>query len=221
MKKLLLVMLIILAITGCNQEGSSGNATDSPSPTPVPVASVKPEDPPSPPAEGLEAINEKLSEHMQELGRQQSIAVQSLYSTDEAVKMEVRSFGDVEQILSETDIEAFKQSLFELVGEPFPIDISIRKCCDGKAGVIGKITEVNTERNRILVVNELEKNGNTDDPVAYWVSLTDDGKVFVEGEETTDIFDSALVGKDAQVWTTGMIDQSYPGQVAALKVVAE
>ncbi|QJD84861.1 hypothetical protein [Cohnella herbarum] len=226
MKKISFVLFVML-LTGCGMDatmnansGSTPNPAVSPAPIPA-VASVKPADVPSSPAEGLEAIQEKLNAQWRELRNRHSIQMLSTHSSKSAIGIEIRSYGDFERILTKEEIEGFKESLFELVGERFPLDVSIRECCSGEPLVTGKIKEVDQEKNRILIVNEHEKNGNTDDPVAYWVSLTEDGKVIVGGEEPSNAIEPSLVGKEAQAWTTGMVDQSYPGQTAALKIVAE
>ncbi|WP_239617769.1 hypothetical protein [Cohnella mopanensis] len=219
MVKVILLLLAIWTLTGCNSDDNARSASNMPST--VPVESGYPVDVQTKTAEGLQEIQQKIIDGWREVGDLHSIAI--LYSgiSENEIKLEIRSFGDVERELSERDIDAFKVSLFGLAGEPFPVDISVRACCSAKASVTGKITEVDTQGNRILIVNEHEKNGNSDDPLAFWVSLTEDGKAFEEGQEATDIFDSGLVGKRAQAWTTGLVNQSYPGQVAALKVVVE
>jgi hypothetical protein len=226
MRKPIVVLLIALAITGCNPAENAANVGNAAGAAtvksaPEPVASSKPPDIPAKPAEGLEAIQDKLTAAWSEIQSRQSIAMQHIYTSENAIEMEIRSFGEIERKLTEADVDVFKQSLFDLVGEEFPVNIAVRECCAGTAEITGKITEVNEKENRILIVSEHEKNGNTDNPEAFWVQLTEDGKVVVDGEEATAIFDPLLIGKDAQAWTTGLVLESYPGQVSAIKVVAE
>ncbi len=227
MKRLVTIIIVCLAIAGCGSKPDASvksitDITSAASAVPSPVASSMPDkQPSSTPKVGLEAVQEKLSEHWDDLQKEHEIAIQMWSVQEESIMMEIRSFGDAERVLSEEDIAAFKEALFELAGEKFPLELSVRECCAGEPFVTGKITEVDTETNRILVINEREKNGNTDDPVAYWVGLTKDGKVHSEGREASASFDQSLLGSEVKIWITGMVDQSYPAQVAAMKVVAE
>lgn len=180
---------------------------DEPAKSPVPV-------------EGLEAIQQKIYEHWDDIAKKHAIALQSMGSYIDYLGIDIRSFGDVERVLSEADIKAIKKSLFEIAGEEFPLKLSVMECCTG-AALTGKITEVDTVENRILVVNENEKNGDSDDPVAHWVSLTEDAKVFVKDGDTIAIFDETLVGREVKAWTTGLVLTSYPGHVSGVKVMVE
>lgn len=174
---------------------------------------------PSPSSTGLQAIQDRLTGQWEELREKHALELQFVYSTEDAVHMEVRPYGEFERAPTEERIEAFKESLFELAGEAFPVEISVRECCEGEPAVVGKIESV--DGKRVLIVNENKKNGNTDDPEAYWVSLTADGKLLAEDGKTALEIDDSLVGKEAKAWTTGLVNQSYPGQTSAVKIVVE
>jgi hypothetical protein len=70
-------------------------------------------------------------------------------------------------------------------------------------------------------MNEEKKNGNTNDPEATYIELTSDGILILDGKRVTTGFNKSLVGREVKVWTTGMVDQSYPVQAAGMKVVVE
>ncbi|MCD9021749.1 hypothetical protein [Cohnella silvisoli] len=194
MKSLLCLICAVLILTGCNSVQNVGDTQSIPTVESAKVNAM----PSSSPVEGLEAIQQTINEHWKEIGRRQSIALQSSGAGKDSIEIVIRSFGDFERILSKADIGAFKKSLFELAGKEFPLELSVLECCTGKPNVTGKITDVDTEENRILVINEKEKNGDSDDPVADWVGLTEDGKVFADGLEISSIFDSSLIGKEVK-----------------------
>jgi len=225
MKKIAILLLASL-LSGCGARAASDSvpaaspsATPSVSPSPVPSASPLPSGVLSTSPEGLQAIQDRLTERWEELQERHSLAMQFIYSTDEAVVMEVRPYDDYERKPSDEEIEAFKSSLFELAGEEFPVEITVRPCCESEPQVTGKIKAV--ENNRVLIVHETKKNGNTDDPEAYWVSLTPDGKWLDGDAEQSNELDESLVGREAKAWTTGMVQQSYPSQTSAIKIVVE
>ncbi|XID90663.1 hypothetical protein ACF3MZ_19225 [Paenibacillaceae bacterium WGS1546] len=217
----LVVLLLAALLSGCGARASDTNPAALPpdSPSPVAVPSSMPTDVPSPSSEGLQAIQDRLTGQWEALQEEHALALQFVYSTDDVLKMEVRPYGDFEREPTEEDLEAFKASLFELAGEAFPVEISVRQCCEVQPHVTGKIKSV--EKNRVLIVNEDKKNGDSDNPEAYWVGLTADGKLLAEDGKTVLAIDESLVGKEAKAWTTGMVNESYPAQTSAVKIVVK
>ncbi|RKP48858.1 hypothetical protein D7Z26_21020 [Cohnella endophytica] len=214
LKLIVCACLIVLALTGCASERNAEPLL----PSPMPSASVKP---PDEPATGLAAVQQKLNEHYAEL--KQTHAIEIMYSgigKDEIV-MTVRSYGDYERKLSEQEITDYKESLYKLAGERFPVTVNVMECCEGVPGATGVIKDIDVTNNQILLVNEKQKNGNTDDPVANWVGLTEDAQVFFGDKQTSRTFDDSLIGKEATAWTTGLVLSSYPGIVTAIKLVIE
>ena len=233
MKKIVVVLLAIL-LSGCGARASDDPGAapsdspssvasslippDAPSPSAA-VPSAVPSDVPSPSPAGLERIQNLLFEQRDVLQKEHGLQMQFIYSTENTINMTIRSYGDIERQPTEKEVEAFKADLFELAGESFPLELSVLECCENEPFVIGKIESV--EEGRVLIVNESKKNGNTDDPEAYWIGLTADGKM-VDGDGMAILgIDETLVGRVAKAWTTGMVNQSYPGQTSALKIVVE
>jgi len=169
--------------------------------------------------ERLSTIQNRLTANWEALQEEHGLALQVAYSTEDAIHIEVRAYGDAERKPTEEELEKFKKILFDTAGEPFPLELSVRECCESEPQVTGKIEAV--ENNRVLIVHETKKNGNTDDPEAYWVTLTPDGSIYDGNSEPASEPDDSLVGKQAKAWTTGMVNESYPAQTAALKIVVE
>ncbi|QYR21942.1 hypothetical protein KZ483_02580 [Paenibacillus sp. sptzw28] len=106
----------------------------------------------------------------------------------------LRKSGDFEQPLTEEEILSFKQSMFDYVGKEFPMNLEISNCCALNANITGKITKI--EGDRILVIDDHKKNGNTDNPYAVWLTLTEDGKILHPGK---------LMGRDRDKLQTNPI----------------
>jgi len=220
MKRFVFVLCAAL-ISGCGSSGSPEVGGAAVAPSPMPTTSVKPADPSSPPPEGLDAIHAKVREIWPKIQERYSVVWQTIGTGEDKLMLQIRSYGDIERELTQEDIDSIRNGLFEEIGEEFPVDISVLPCCGGAPFVTGEIRSVDEESNRILVVNESKKNGNTDDPEAYWIRLAEDGRIDLGDGEPSRKFDTSLVGKEAKVWTTGLVEQSYPGQTVALKVIAE
>ncbi len=234
MRKIAL-MLVAILLSGCgagasdqpaaapsdspsSAKASSSTPSDAPSPSAA-VPSAMPSNVPSPSPDGLEAIQNLLTEQWETLQEKHAFQLQLVYSTEKAVMMTIRPYGDIEREPTEEEVEAFKADLFELAGEPFPLELSVWECCKNEPPVTGKIKSV--EDGRVLIVNDNKKNGNSDDPEAFWVGLSADGKMIDRDGEAILSIDETLVGREAKAWTTGMVNQSYPGQTSALKIVIE
>ncbi|MBP1995083.1 hypothetical protein [Paenibacillus eucommiae] len=168
-----------------------------------------------------EAINKSINDHRQKIEAQHSIQIQSMGVGQDHILIVIRSFGDVERVMSETELAAVEKTLFELANAKFPLKLSVQKCCTRKADITGKISDYDKARNRILIVDEREKEADTDAPEAAWVKLTADGILMVGGKRAASGFDKSLIGREASAWSTGFMALSYPGQASVLKVVVE
>ncbi|MFC5469363.1 hypothetical protein ACFPPD_11580 [Cohnella suwonensis] len=218
MKKITIACaLLAVLLAGCGERNASQEQIAGNSPS----ASAAPEEELAPmPDGGLDPVMEKLKERANELAKKQDMAILWYGAgAGEMIEMNVRSYGDIEHKLTDKELDAFMISLFEWNGEPFPIKMTVSECCGDELGPLGVVTEIDMERNRILVVSATEKNGNTEDPAAVWIGLTDDAKVYVDGKPAPREFDESLIGKEARAWTTGIVEQSYPSQVTGIKVM--
>ncbi|WP_405171101.1 hypothetical protein MHI12_29700 [Paenibacillus sp. FSL H8-0280] len=85
-----------------------------------------------------------------------------------------------------------------------------------KPHVRGIITDFEEERGQVLIDNK-EDGGVDSGPI--WVSLSKDAELIVGGETVTVSLDETLVGRSAEVWIGRFINQSYPPQTKAVKMV--
>ncbi|MEK4114411.1 hypothetical protein [Paenibacillus sp. FSL R5-0486] len=85
-----------------------------------------------------------------------------------------------------------------------------------KPHVRGIITDFEEERGQVLIENK-EDGGVDSGPI--WVSLSKDAELIIEEEIVTVSLGETLVGRNAEVWINGVIDQSYPPQTKAVKMV--
>lgn len=212
---LIATLLLSAAVTGCGREISA--STPEPAPVHQPMEEL-----PAPAqvdrakAAKLSGIQKKLSGHIDELQKTYSIQVLMIGSGAEEMMMTIRSVKDVEKKITEEEVARIRESLFAYAGETFPLKLEVRDCCQSSGDVTGKIKKI--ENNRVLIVDETKKNGNTDDPIAVWVKLTEDGIVMKKGGKEKLSFDKLAVGQQVNAWSTGMMLQSYPGQTSVVKI---
>ncbi len=222
--KILIVLILAVLISGCGARAApdpgSEAAMSVPS-SPVAVPSSMPSDVPSPPPERIQNIQNRIVEAWPEIRDRHSVELRFALTENDVVYLDIRSFGDFERTLTQEDREAIRDSLFELIGEEFEVEIAGGGCCDGPPAVTGIVKQFDAASGRVLIVNEDKMIGDSDMPDAYWISLASDGKVIAGDEEPVGVLDESLVGKQAQVWTTGMVNQSYPAQTGAIKIVVE
>lgn len=167
-------------------------------------------------ADELNDINKKLSAGMEELERKHPVKFIGVGSGGDHILVMIRRAGDFDKPLTEAEINAFKQSMYAIAGKEFPLKLDVGACCDRDAGISGKITKI--EDGRILVLDDHKKNGDTEDPYAAWIKLTDDGKIVRSGGGEAVSFETLAVGMKVKAWFTGIMLQSYPGQTSALKI---
>jgi hypothetical protein len=182
----------------------------TPSPTIMPIPTFPPY-----PENDLESINNKVVGFWDDLQQKYSISVMGSGLGKDYISMEIRKFGDFEQSISKEEIKAIRKTLFDDIGKEFPLKLDVIEFT--KDGYLsGKIEKI--EHDRILIVNKLIKNGNTQDPQASFVGLTKDGKIYIHGKPEAQSFDTFKVGQEVRAWTTGLTLDSYPSQVGALKI---
>lgn len=168
--------------------------------------------------ERLDAVNSQIGDYADQLREQHGLTIQSWGTGADHIMMQIRSYGEVERVVTDEDVEQFRQSLFEYVGEQFPLELGVRRCCDGPGDVTGVVSEVDMEQKRLLIVDDTQKNGNTDNPVAVWVGLSEDGVLVRAGGGEAVSFDEISAGQAAVAWSIGVQLDSYPAQTSAVKI---
>lgn len=166
----------------------------------------------------LGAINTRIGDYTQALRVEHGFAILSWGLGTDHITMEIRKYGDFEHVVTDEEIEQFRKTLYQYMGKKFPLELGVRQCCESPGDITGTVHEVDLDLNRLLIVNEQVKNGNTDNPVAVWVSLEDDGKIVrANSGETLEMAD-VTVGQQASAWSVGMQLDSYPAQTWAVKI---
>lgn len=196
---MMLTAVILLIATGCGnmngaRTGSSGTEWDM---------------------ESLQGVQEKLQEHLEALENEFSIQLISLSTIDQTLEMNFRAFGDVEKVFTEEELNEMKSAMYEYAGQTFPIRLT-QTTFDKEADIRGKITDLEKEKGRVLIVHpptDAEQAG----PSAAWVTLTEDAKVFGDGEETLS-FKDLQIGQQVNAWSTGLMMESYPVQTSVVKI---
>jgi hypothetical protein len=163
----------------------------------------------------LDKINSRIGGLVDDLQLKYSIAVMGYGTGQDHIMMMIRKFGDFEQPIPLDEQQAIRNSLYKDIGKEFPIKLEISDFAqEGYSS--GKIEKI--DKDRILIVNRLEKNGNSDDPVATFVGLTKDGRIYIHGNTEPQTFDKFEIGQEVRAWTSGLMLDSYPGQTTALKI---
>ncbi|MEK8130969.1 BsuPI-related putative proteinase inhibitor [Paenibacillus filicis] len=166
-------------------------------------------------ASELSSIKQKIGEHLGDLMEKHKVKVLMLGTDSDQVFIQVRHAEDVEHRLTEEELTKLRLALYELAGREFPLSLGQSECCSVPT-LSGVITRIDGER--VLIVNEDKRNGDTSDPEATFISLAAEGKIRKAGSSEPLSFDQLKIGQQLHVWTTGLMLQSYPGQASALKI---
>ncbi|MDQ0885407.1 hypothetical protein QFZ81_000495 [Paenibacillus sp. V4I9] len=169
-------------------------------------------------SEELRIIQEKLRNYWDELGRTYSIRLMSVGSTQEHLEVEIRKFGEFEKNLSSEEIYSIKKSLFKFVGKEFPLKLRVIQCCRQEANIIGEIIKTDKVNKKVLIENHEKKVGNSENPDATWVTLTEDGKIVVKDSKQLQVFSDLSIGQQVKAWSVGITFLSYPGQASVVKI---
>jgi hypothetical protein len=220
MQVFLFMLLISAFFSACNETetmkllGASQQqevVTMTPSaPTVVPTPSFPPYS-----KDDLDGINKQMPRVWEELQQKYAISVMSSGTGQDHIMMQIRKYGDFEKPISSNELKLIRKTIFDVVGKEFPLKLETMEFSQ-ESYISGKIEKI--EQDRVLIVNKLKKNGNTQDPEATWVSLSKDGKIYMEGKPEVQTFDKLAVGQQVHAWTFGVMLDSYPGQTSALKI---
>jgi hypothetical protein len=163
----------------------------------------------------LDGINKQMPRVWEELKQKYAIILMGSGIGQDHIMMQIRKYGDFEKPISSSELKLIRKTIFDVVGKEFPLKLDTMEFSQG-GYMSGKIEKI--EQDRVLIVNKLKKNGNTQDPEATWVSMTKDGKIYMEGKSEVQSFDKLAVGQQVHAWISGIMLDSYPGQTSALKI---
>ncbi|WP_159881978.1 DUF3221 domain-containing protein [Paenibacillus puerhi] len=163
----------------------------------------------------MQSVTEEAVEAYKET---HGVVLMSAGQSADRIEIKVRRFGDFERPFTEEELQAVRSALYEAAGEPFPLEIIVFGCC-GKPSLTGKITEIDEQAKRVLIVDEHQTltTGNPM-PMAIWARLEEDGRVVGEKSGRTMEWAELRVGQRVSLWHNGMVAASYPGRTSALKL---
>ncbi|WP_158289441.1 hypothetical protein [Paenibacillus flagellatus] len=121
----------------------------------------------------LRAIQEKLTGFRETLKNEYAVEMLAVGTGSDHLLMTIRRYGDVDEPIGEDELARIRKALFDYAGSEFPLKLAAQPCCK-QADITGEIKKI--DNGRVLIVDETKKNGNTDDPVATWVTLSPTAK---------------------------------------------
>jgi hypothetical protein len=220
MQVFLFVFLISAFFSACNETETMKLLSASQQQEAVTMTPAAPTVVPSPsfppyPKDDLDEINNQMPRVWEELQQKYAIIVMGSGIGQDHIMMQIRKYGDFEKPISSNELKLIRKTIFDVVGKEFPLELDTMEFSQ-EGYMSGKIEII--EQDRALIVNKLKKNGNSQDPEATWVSLSNDGKIYMEGKPEVLSFDKLAVGQQVHAWTSGLMLDSYPGQTSALKI---
>ncbi|MDQ8734212.1 hypothetical protein [Paenibacillus sp. LHD-38] len=148
-------------------------------------------------------VVKKVRGYNEILEKQYSISVLETGDGTLKINMKIRSYGDVERKITPDEIDAIKKTLFEHVGQQFPLEITVEECCSKTDAMSGIIMEIDKVKKRILIPGT-------------WLSLTDDAIIVSDNKEIE--FDQLKIGQEVLAWSSGVYLTSDPGQTGVVKI---
>ncbi|WP_309119624.1 stalk domain-containing protein [Paenibacillus sp.] len=162
--------------------------------------------------EDLTYIMERIIDQMEELQDESGFVPLSGWSVDGQVEIVFRKYGEHEARVSPEQLNEMQRSIFRVAGAAFPLNLH-QFAIPEEADIEGVITKIDERTNRILIENPDRTVGETNDPEAVWISLTDDAVVNYNGDTTR-----LEVGLKVRAWFVGLMATSYPGQTQSVKL---
>jgi hypothetical protein len=139
-----------------------------------------------------------------------------LINKNREIELEFRKIDDYETQLNGQQLDDIRKSIFEIAGEEFPLVLS--QYYIKEANMTGTIQEIDKSKNRIWIVDDTKKNGQSENPEAIWVTLTDDAKIVSGPRAESKSFDDLRIGQQVKSWFYGEILTSYPSQAQSVKI---
>ncbi|MEK8130637.1 DUF3221 domain-containing protein [Paenibacillus filicis] len=194
----------------------------APAPVPLPAPILGPGGQIRQPGNRLAGLENKVGEARHMLKEKHAVVLMTSALEQDRIYVTVRRLGELDRQLTEEEMntlkEVLKGALFEAVGQSFPLEIEVWELNENNT-LTGTIREVDSDRKRILVVNE-QRTDSRGNPDAYWAKLDEDGQVKGSGGAGSIGWEELRVGQKVKVWHHGYIATSYPGQTLALKIEA-
>lgn len=167
-----ILLIVILLLTGCGARTTSGEDIDS-----IPQKLMV-----------LNAVYEPLG-----------VQPNSAYGQDGKVYLQVYKSGKPWEALSEDEKKKLENAIYDSLKYTFPLEIESFVLPD-QADITGKITAVDKDADRVLIVNDKDKGS------AVWVKLP------------ANVLGGLKIGYQVNAWSNGIIAESYPRQTTGIQV---
>ncbi|RKN66113.1 DUF3221 domain-containing protein [Paenibacillus ginsengarvi] len=175
--------------------------------------------------DGLKLVQDKLLAAREELELSQQIKL--IYAGEQKNELYIiyKAREHLERRWTDQEADRLRRALYEEAGLnpliPFPLKLE-QFYLRPQADVAGVITKLDENEHRVLIVDETRKNGNSDQPYAMWVGLSEEAAIVEAGTTEPLAFHDLHVGQKARAWyDIGIVELSYPGQTKALKIEIE
>lgn len=195
MKKIACLVILLLVLGGCGQTTVKQGAEID-----------------------INLIQGQLDNGYETLRAQHNIEVMETYVTDEGtLHLGIRKLYSFGEKMSEEEMNDIKETIFRLIGLEFPVDI-FQCCLQEEADLSGKITSIDREHKRVLIVDNDSPNENKQMPRATWVNLTEDATIQLVESNQKLTFTDLKVGQQIEAWSVGLTLESYPSQTSVMRI---
>ncbi|MDG0808473.1 copper amine oxidase N-terminal domain-containing protein [Cohnella rhizosphaerae] len=113
-------------------------------------------------AHWMEAVFERHEELMDGMG----VMPLSGDVVNGRVAIQIRSYGDVERKLGDTELAAVRAAMYRIAGEEFPLQLDVVECCTRDPDIRGVVTKVDQDRKTIEVSGGVSRRSERIPPLS-------------------------------------------------------
>lgn len=165
----------------------------------------------------LEEISFNIIKQRSAIEEKNAIRIISVFVTENKIEFWFRKYGDFEKHLTEAEIFDIKNSIFEMIGQKFPLVVNQFNIQE-QSDISGHITQIDQENKRVLIVDSKKTIGQDELPEKVWVKLTEDAKIIAGPNKELKTFDDLQIGQEVKSWFVGTMLTSYPSQTDSVKI---
>lgn len=152
--------------------------------------------------QALDEMQQMLWDHREEVRQQQSLELMSSYVQEGAIHAKFRKLYRHREQLTESEIAALKEGLFEMAGKPFPIEVTTF-VLGSTPPIVGEITQINAEQQQVLVENPYLQIGQPSWSDAYWVDMLADTELQRKSDGKPLTFEMLKLNQWVEVYNDG------------------
>jgi len=176
----------------------------------------------------LDDIWDELFNYWRDVERKHSIRIEQAFRgfSLEGVGIELRRFGDFERALTRDELDEIKKTFYVYAGTEFSLDLFQLYCCEQEAQFVGEITYIDTENNKIYIINhEIPDNRPNRDwretPKKNWIQLSKDGKIVKDEDQELVQFNDLEIGQQVRAWSVHFINIEPIKEVVKIEVLSK